>query len=91
MQVALSSFLGVHMAADEAALVDEEAAAWYAGRPASTIRRWAHEGRINRYGSGRGNIRYSVYELPHARRDEYTRELLEPGTAPPLPVGARAA
>jgi hypothetical protein len=79
------------MVDSDPALVDEESAAWYAGRPASTIRRWAHEGRINRYGSGRGKVRYSVYELPHGLRDEYTRELIEPGKPPPLPEGARAA
>lgn len=67
------------------ALVDEAAAAYYAGRPGVTIRRWAHEGRITRYGSGRGNVRYDVFELPHAIRDEYTGELLEVGIAPPMP------
>jgi hypothetical protein len=67
------------------ALVDETAAAYYAGRPGVTIRRWAHEGRIQRYGSGRGRVRYNVFELPHATRDEYTGDLLQPGTAPPMP------
>jgi len=75
----------------ELALVPEEAAAYYAGRPGVTIRRWAHEGRIQRYGSGRGNVRYNVYELNQAVRDEWTRELIEPGKVPPLPAGARAA
>jgi predicted site-specific integrase-resolvase len=75
----------------ELALVNEEAAAYYAGRPGVTIRRWAHEGRIQRYGSGRGNVRYNVYELNKAVRDEWTRELIEPGEVPPLPEGARAA
>ena len=73
------------------ALVDEEAAAWYAGRPGVTIRRWAHEGRIARHGSGRGKVRYNVRELNKAERDEYTGELITPGEAPPLPAGARAA
>ena len=75
----------------ELALVPEEAAAYYAGRPGVTIRRWAHEGRIQRYGSGRGNVRYNVYELNQAVRDEWTRELIEPGKVPPLPAGAKAA
>ncbi|MGW1015595.1 helix-turn-helix domain-containing protein [Streptomyces niveus] len=75
----------------ELALVPEEAAAYYAGRPGVTIRRWAHEGRIQRYGSGRANVRYNVHELNQAVRDEWTRELIEPGKVPPLPEGARAA
>lgn len=73
------------------ALVDEEAAAYYAGRPGVTIRRWAHEGRIQRYGKGRGRVRYNVFELNPAARDEDTGELLEAGAAPPLPSRARAA
>ncbi|MYV77776.1 DNA-binding protein [Streptomyces sp. SID1046] len=77
--------------ANGVALVTEEAAAWYAGRPGVTIRRWAHEGRIKRYGSGRGKVRYNAFELPHAPRDEYTGDLLAPGETPPLPAGARAA
>jgi hypothetical protein len=40
-----------------------EAAVW-TGRPVSTIRRWASEGRMTRYGEGRGNVRYDVRELP---------------------------
>lgn len=72
-------------------LVSEKDAAYYAGRPGVTIRRWAHEGRIRRYGSGRGNVRYSVFELNKGERDEYTRELITPGEPPPLPVVAQAA
>lgn len=72
-------------------LVSEKDAAYYAGRPGVTIRRWAHEGRIRRYGSGRGNVRYSVFELNKAERDEWTRELIAPGEAPPLPAVANAA
>lgn len=67
------------------ALVTEEDAAWYTGRPGVTIRRWAHEGRIQRYGSGRGQVRYNAFELPHASRDEYTGDLLAPGETPPMP------
>lgn len=40
-----------------------EAAIW-TGRPLSTIRRWASEGRITRHGSGRNNVRFDVRELP---------------------------
>ena len=73
------------------ALVDEEAAAYWAGRPGVTIRRWAHEGRIQRYGKGRGKVRYNVHEIPKAERDEWTCELITPGETPPMPTGARAA
>lgn len=69
-------------------LVPEELAAYHAGRPASTIRRWAAEGRISRYGAGRGNVRYNVNELPLAVRDEYTREVLWHEPTPPLPQQA---
>ncbi|MFF1348495.1 DNA-binding protein [Streptomyces sp. NPDC058322] len=72
-------------------LVSEKDAAYYAGRPGATIRRWAHEGRIRRYGSGRGNVRYNVFELNQGVRDEWTRELITPGEAPPLPEVANAA
>ena len=72
-------------------LVSEKDAAYYAGRPGVTIRRWAHEGRIRRYGSGRGNVRYSVFELNKAERDEWTRELISPGEPPPLPDAVQAA
>ncbi|WP_326768849.1 DNA-binding protein [Streptomyces sp. NBC_01591] len=72
-------------------LVSEKDAAYYAGRPGVTIRRWAHEGRIHRYGAGRGNVRYSIFELNKAVRDEWTRALITPGEAPPLPEVAEAA
>ncbi|MFF1709302.1 DNA-binding protein [Streptomyces sp. NPDC058268] len=73
------------------ALVNEESAAYWTGRPGVTIRRWAHEGRIQRYGKGRGNVRYNVHELPRAERDEWTRELITPGATPPLPAAQLAA
>jgi excisionase family DNA binding protein len=73
-------------------LLTEDEAAYYTGRPASTIRRWAAEGRINRYGSGRGKVRYLFTELNMGQRDEWTRALLLPGEAPALPHRrARAA
>ena len=65
-------------------------AAYYAGVPVGTIWRWASEGRISKTGRGKTAC-YNVFDLPKGRRDEYTRELLEPGQAPPLPAGARAA
>ncbi|MFJ6579261.1 DNA-binding protein [Streptomyces sp. NPDC091368] len=73
------------------ALVDEEAAAYWAGRPGVTIRRWAHEGRIQRYGKGRGKVRYNVHEIPKADRDEWTGELITPGATPTMPTNALAA
>lgn len=65
-------------------------AAYYAGVPVGTIWRWASEGRIGKTGKGK-TAGYHVFDLPKARRDEYTRELIEPGKPPPLPAGARAA
>jgi predicted site-specific integrase-resolvase len=79
------------MPAAKLALVTEADAAYYAGRPGVTIRRWAHEGRIHRYGSGRGKVRYNIHELPHGVRDEWTRALITPGEPPPLPTAAEAA
>lgn len=64
-------------------------AAVYTGRPVSTIRRWATEGRITRHGSGK-NVRYDLRELPHMTRDEWTDEVTL-GDPPPLPEGRKAA
>ncbi|SDN18095.1 MerR family transcriptional regulator [Streptomyces wuyuanensis] len=72
------------------ALVNAADAAYWAGRSVGTIWRWASEGRISRYGSGK-SVRYNVREIPKAIRDEETRALIEPGETPPLPEGARAA
>jgi hypothetical protein len=65
-------------------------AAYYAGVPVGTIWRWASEGRIGKIGRGK-SAGYLVFDLPKAHRDEYTRQLIEPGIAPPLPTGAKAA
>lgn len=65
-------------------------AAYYAGVPVGTIWRWASEGRITKAGRGKA-ARYWVFDLNKGRRDECTRELIEPGKPPPLPEGARAA
>ncbi|MFJ7963152.1 helix-turn-helix domain-containing protein [Streptomyces sp. NPDC096324] len=71
-------------------LVTAADAAYYAGVPVGTIWRWASEGRIGRHGHGKAT-RYSVFDLNKAHRDEWTRELIEPGSAPALPEGAKAA
>lgn len=71
------------------ALATAADAAYWAGRPVGTIWRWASEGRINRYGSGK-NVRYNVHEIPKAQRDEWTRELIRPGAVPALLVVATA-
>lgn len=44
-------------------LVDGPMAAAWTGRPESTLRRWAHEGRVTRYGRGL----YDLDELPERR------------------------
>lgn len=86
----LSSFVGGCAMASEPCLVAEQDAAAWTGRPGVTIRRWAHEGRITRYGRGRGRVRYDLWELPKKRLDEVTGELML-GEPPPLPDRRRAA
>jgi len=71
-------------------LVTAADAAYYAGVPVGTIWRWASEGRISRHGHGKAT-RYSVFELNKGHRDEWTRQLIEPGKPPALPAGAKAA
>lgn len=67
-------------------LIPEDLAAYFTGRPAGTIRRWATEGRITRHPApGRSNgVLYDVFELPAARRDPDTGELLAAADTPPL-------
>lgn len=68
-------------------LVTEDLAAYWAGRPASTIRRWAAEGRITRiedHTDRRNGVRYDLWELPAAVRDPDTRELVTSADAPPV-------
>lgn len=72
-------------------LITEDMAAYTTGRPGSTIRRWASEGRITRHGHGRGQVRYDLHELPVATRDEYTGEILHRADPPPLPQRAPGA
>lgn len=72
-------------------LVPEDLAVHWTGRPASTIRRWAMEGRISKYGTGRGNVRYDVGELHPAKRDEWTGEVIETGATPDMPRRLSAA
>ncbi|PVC73754.1 DNA-binding protein [Streptomyces sp. CS081A] len=73
------------------ALVDDNAIAYYTGRTASTIRRWAAEGRVTRYGSGRGSVLYDAHEFIAAERDEWTGEVLKRGGITELMPAARAA
>lgn len=68
-------------------LVPEDLAVAYTGRPATTIRRWAHEGRISRYGQGRGRVRYDLLELHSAWQDD--GGTVHPGRAPAMPAERR--
>jgi hypothetical protein len=66
-------------------LVPEDLAAYWTGRPTTTIRRWAAEGRLTRHhdrARRRNGVLYDLAELPEARRDSDTRELIEPGPTP---------
>lgn len=67
-------------------LVPEDLAAYWTGRPAATIRRWAAEGRLTRHHNPqrRNGVLYDLAELPEARRDSDTRKLIEPGPTPPI-------
>ena len=71
------------------ALVTASDAAHYTGRPVGTIWRWASEGRITRYGTGR-TVRYDVMEMTPRTFDEWTGEVV-PGEPPPLPERAPRA
>lgn len=51
-------------------IVTEEYAVIWTGRPAATIRGWAHAGRITRHGSGRGRVRYDLAEMYAKSQDE---------------------
>lgn len=70
-------------------IVSEECAVIWTGRPASTIRRWAAEGRITRHGTGRGNVRYDLAEMPSKTEDEFGN--IVPGVTPPMPSPLAAA
>ena len=70
-------------------LITAADAAYYTGRPVGTIWRWASEGRISRYGHGKG-ARYDLRELPGKTVDEWTGET-HLGDPPPLPDTRRAA
>jgi hypothetical protein len=68
-------------------LVPEDLAAYWTGRPATTIRRWAAEGRLTRHGDParrRNGVLYDLAELPEAKRDADTRELIAPGATPDI-------
>ncbi|NJQ04277.1 MerR family transcriptional regulator [Streptomyces lonarensis] len=60
-------------------MVDQHAAAHYAGVSASAIRRWAAEGLIGKEGVGRGQVRYDALDIEPAVRCELTDEVLERG------------
>jgi len=62
-------------------IVTEEYAVIWTGRPASTIRGWAHQGRITRHGHGRGNVRYDLAEMFPKSEDEFGNVI--PGATPP--------
>lgn len=65
-------------------LVPEDLAAYWTGRPAATIRRWAAEGRLTRHHNPqrRNGVLYDLAELPEAKRDSDTRDLIHPGATP---------
>ena len=66
-------------------LVTEDLAAYWTGRPATTIRRWAAEGRLTRHhdrARRRNGVLYDLAELPEARRDADTRALIAPAATP---------
>jgi YD repeat-containing protein len=66
-------------------LVPEDLAAYWTGRPTTTIRRWAAEGRLTRHhdpARRRNGVLYDLAELPEARRDADTRRLIAPGPTP---------
>lgn len=67
-------------------LVPEDLAAYWTGRPTTTIRRWAAEGRLTRHHNPqrRNGVLYDLAELPEAKRDKDTRELIEPGHTPDI-------
>lgn len=68
-------------------LITEDLAAYFAGRPASTIRRWGLEGRITRHqdpGRRKNGVLYDVRELPAAERDPETFAVITPAKAPPI-------
>jgi excisionase family DNA binding protein len=70
-------------------LVTTADAAHYTGRSVGTIWRWASEGRITRYGSGK-QVRYDLLELPAKTVDAVTGRT-QLGDPPALPEGAHAA
>ncbi|MGW9245747.1 helix-turn-helix domain-containing protein [Streptomyces badius] len=64
--------------------------AYWTGRPIGTIWRWASEGRLTVYGTGK-QARYNLMEVEPAERDPDTRELKAVATAPPIKEAAHAA
>ncbi len=68
-------------------LVPQDLAAAYTGHPASTIRGWALQGRISRYGQGRGRVRYDLLELHSKWEDD--DGVQHPGDTPEMPAERR--
>lgn len=62
-------------------LITEEYAVIWTGRPGATIRRWASEGRLTRYGSGWGKVRYDMTEM-HGKTEADDGTII-PGATPP--------
>lgn len=71
------------------ALITAADASYYTGRPIGTIWRWASEGRITRYGTGKAT-RYDARELNGKTVDQWTGEVTL-GAPPPLPEQRAAA
>ncbi|MDQ0694220.1 DNA-binding protein [Streptomyces sp. W4I9-2] len=69
----------------EQKLVGEDLAAYWTGRPTSTIRRWGLEGRITRHedhSRRKNGVLYDLDELPVAERNSDTMALIKPAKTP---------
>ncbi|MGW0780340.1 helix-turn-helix domain-containing protein [Streptomyces sp. NPDC002913] len=64
--------------------------AYWTGRPIGTIWRWASEGRITVYGTGK-QARYDLMEVEPAERDADTFEIKSATPAPPIKERPQAA
>ncbi|MGW3298481.1 helix-turn-helix domain-containing protein [Streptomyces rubiginosohelvolus] len=64
--------------------------AYWTGRPIGTIWRWASEGRLTTYGSGK-QTRYNLMEVEPAERDSDTFEIKSTAPPPPIKEAAHAA
>ncbi|CAH9419511.1 hypothetical protein SGL43_06566 [Streptomyces globisporus] len=64
--------------------------AYWTGRPIGTIWRWASEGRLTVYGTGK-QARYNLMEVEPAERDSDTFEIKSTSPPPPIKKAAHAA